>query len=124
MKSKFQVGDLVRPKDPNYIEKIASLASQYTSRLQELEQARKQVRKELAKSAKELGVKVPDFDFACSGMDKTSIARMICERYGIEWDENQSVSHIGEKAVAQGMISAALGQNCFVPRNTEKNMPL
>ncbi len=46
-------------------------------------------------------------------VDKSSIARMICERYGIEWDENQSISHIGEKAVAQGMISAALGQNCL-----------
>lgn len=61
----FVTGCCFRHEDPEYVEKLASLASQYAPRLQELEQARKQVRKELAKSAKELGVKVPDFDFAC-----------------------------------------------------------
>lgn len=61
-------GNCFHPEDSEYIKKLASLASQYAPRLQELERVRKQVRKELAASAKELGVKVPDFDFACKEM--------------------------------------------------------
>lgn len=44
-------------------------------------------------------------------MDKAIIARAICEKYGIEWDETQSVSHVGREVVVPGMISAAFGQN-------------
>lgn len=61
-------GKRFEPEDPRYIEKITNLASQYVPRLQEIEQARKEVRQELAQSAKDLGVKVSDFDFACKEM--------------------------------------------------------
>ena len=61
-------GKCFEPEDPKFIEKIEKLAAQYASRLQELEQAHKKLRQELAQSAKELGVKVPDFDFACKEM--------------------------------------------------------
>lgn len=44
-------------------------------------------------------------------MDKSIIARTICEKYGIEWDESQSISHISGEAVTPGVISDAFGQN-------------
>ena len=59
-------GKCFEPNDPQYVEKITNLASQYAPRLREIEQARNQIRKELTHSSRELGVKVSDFDFACA----------------------------------------------------------
>lgn len=44
-------------------------------------------------------------------MDKAIIAKKICEKYGIEWDDTQNIPHIGRKVVVPGMISAAFEQN-------------
>lgn len=60
------MGKCFEPSDPKYVEKITDLASRFAPRLREIEQARNQIRKELTHSARELGVKVSDFDFACA----------------------------------------------------------
>ena len=62
-------GKCFEPSDPQYVEKITDLVSQYVPLLREVEQSRNQIRKELTHSAKKLGVKVSDFDFACKGLE-------------------------------------------------------
>ena len=47
-------------------------------------------------------------------MDKAIIAKKICEKYGIKWDETQMVAHVNGEEVISGMISAAFGMELLV----------
>ena len=39
-------------------------------------------------------------------MDKAAIAKHICEKFGIKWDDRQKVAHLNGVPVSEGMVQA------------------
>lgn len=53
-------------------------------------------------------------------MDKEDIAKKICKKYRIRWDENQSVSHVEGQQVSSGTVCMAFLDKYNFKRENEK----